>query len=249
MYAVWLAAVSSETTVLDAHPIANLDKFNYAHETFTTGYPWSGLELSGGEQYVLVNADIQVPTIYPQFPWYSQASIWAGLGGDGDQALIQAGVEFDYTEFEGSSLQSWIEYWTLNVQNVNLPVSSGDQLFVSCWPSEASGARDPNGGYGAFYMKNTTTGNAIGVTVVQAPHTYHGNTAEWIVEVHSEALTNYGTAYAQGSGYDNSGGTHNFDTDPFNSISLWSHSNDTLMSYAAPYSGNGTVFYWYGTGP
>jgi hypothetical protein len=79
---------------------------------------------------------------------------------------------------------------------------------------------------------------------------YTGKTAEWVIGVHPDKyLTDYCVAYAQGSGYDNSGGTHNFDTDTFIELWLYSRSGDELMSYAFPNSGNGTEFAWAYYGP
>jgi hypothetical protein len=183
IYAKWLQAVSSATTIIDPQPTARLDQFN-DNTAFFYSSPWGSLVLENGPTYVVAFAEFNIPYAYAD-GLGGLASIWTGLGGwNGNQALIQAGVEFDYGGFFGSSYYAWIEYWTNNQINVSLGVSPGQELYDEVWASDSSGHVNAKGGWGAFYLKNLTTGSAIPIMGIQAPHPFVGATAESVIEAH-----------------------------------------------------------------
>jgi len=65
----------------------------------------------------------------------------------------QEGIELDYDNNGQSHYNyAWIEYYPYNHVQVSLNFNYGDQIFASCWASDSNGFRNPNGGYGAYYM-------------------------------------------------------------------------------------------------
>jgi hypothetical protein len=208
-----LQAVSSATTIIDPQPTARLDQFN-DNTAFFYSSPWGSLVLENGPTYVVAFAEFNIPYAYAD-GLGGLASIWTGLGGwNGNQALIQAGVEFDYGGFFGSSYYAWIEYWTNNQINVSLGVSPSQELYDEVWASDSSGHVNAKGGWGAFYLKNLTTGSAIPIMGIQAPHPFVGATAESVIEAHPPApLTDYISASMFWDAQDSEGVDHDLQTD------------------------------------
>jgi hypothetical protein len=180
-YQKWLKLVSSAITLVDPQPIAKLDEFH------TDSYNWGGPVLNAAyTTYEEVQGDITVPTVN-NTSTHSKASVWVGLGGEGTP-LIQTGVEFDlvYTGFFYQPyLVPWIEYLPANpINQTNLSVNSGDDLYVVCWPSDSGGGLNVNGGWATFEMCDYTTGHCVYPSPVQitSGYTYSGQIAEFIIE-------------------------------------------------------------------
>jgi hypothetical protein len=237
-YAIWKRIVTTDAVVPHAEPVAVLDGYNPGSETYPN---WGGTELvQPNTQYNDVSAELVVPTVTNNGVT-TNSSMWVGMGGDnGDQALIQAGVELD----NPAAYYAWIEYWTNNYITVG-SAHPNDNIWVECWPSDSSGNMNVSGGYATYFLNNTTAGWSTWTTIVGPGNTYTGATAEFIIEAKklsggtTYTLTDYGTAYMYGSANDTNGNYHDFSTDATNYIYTTDSNNLSMQQPSFAYDSGG----------
>lgn len=119
------------------------------------------------------------------------ATIWAGLDGDFNPDVLQAGVDVVYNANCTTSYIPFYEWFTpyCTINNpsypcgqtsVNLTVNPGDAMYIVVTYNTTS----PNG---SAFISDQTTGYYVSVSFNQPPSSrqgnqYAGSTAEWIVE-------------------------------------------------------------------
>jgi len=134
----------------------------------------------------MVFAQFQVPTVLNFDPELTQpltSGFWVGIGGFGDNSLLQAGIAATVTPFPGPfplpfgsvSYWAWTEWWPNGYVVDNLLISPGDTVSVLvCAP-------EPNHGF--VSMENLRTNQVVSVGVDQpAGVAAPGPSAEWIIE-------------------------------------------------------------------
>jgi len=132
----------------------------------------------------VVFAQFQVPTVLNFDPEWTQpltAGFWVGIGGFGNNSLLQAGIAATVTPtalfpFFGSvSYWAWTEWWPNGFIVNNLAISPGDAVSVLVCA--------PQPDHGVVSMENLTTGQVVTVGVDPPPGlTANGPSAEWIIE-------------------------------------------------------------------
>jgi len=156
-----------------------------ARGEFTSG-DWGGavVTTAANEPPNMAFAQFSVPTVLAFDPSITEEMIvgfWVGIGGYGNDTLLQAGVGATVTPIPGFPWLSTVSYWGWTewtpagyVVN-NFEVQAGDPVSVLvCAPQ-------PNHGF--VILANSRTGQAIPVGINPQPgETANGPSAEWIVE-------------------------------------------------------------------
>lgn len=257
MYDTWLRVVSAEAEIPPAQPITMLDSRNDSYD-IKHNQTWAGAALQSGTEYIETIAQFNVPYIIGSSP--AKASMWTGLGGTAGDALVQVGIEMD----SGPSYNAWVEYYpNLDIQQHSIVVHANDDMYVGCWPSDASGNQNGNATYGTFFIDDLTTGQSTGnLTYPGGSLAFKGGTAEYIVErkctsttypcpnQNYSPLTQYGsslgndlaTMYGYAGGTDNQG--HDLATDFYHLYYALDSSNNYLQ-FAGDWNGtNEVIFEW-----
>ena len=148
---------------------------------------WSGyVNLSGAGSYGLtsfnyIGSDMVVPVAkqYGCDGGWDWGSEWNGIDGWHSADVLQAGVEFDAYcsgSYKSSYYSAWYEWYPYGeVRISSLPVTAGDDVFVSVWHSS------PTQGYTYIVNYNTNQYVQIGFTADPA-YPLIGNSEEWVVE-------------------------------------------------------------------
>lgn len=171
---------------------------------------WAGYVSQGGG-YTAVTGDWYVPDISSSTET-SYSSIWPGIGGDGNDYLIQAGTEQDaYVDIfgESSTYYAWWEmlpdYGTQQALT-NFTVTPGDEMYVSISYSPAHSCA-------TYYIEDLSRGEYSDFCALHANNDYSGGpSAEWIVErteINGNTfppLANFGTIQYQDATATNSSG-------------------------------------------
>lgn len=133
----------------------------------------------------LVFAQFQVPTVLNIDPELTQklvTAFWVGIGGYGNNSLLQAGIAATVTPgpwpiqpIGSVSYWAWTEWYPNGYVVDNLAISPGDAVSVLvCAPQ-------PDHGY--VSMENITTGQIVSIGVdPPSGLTANGPSAEWIIE-------------------------------------------------------------------
>jgi hypothetical protein len=158
----------------------------------------------------MVFAQFQVPTVLNFDPELTQQLVtgfWVGIGGYGNNSLLQAGIAATVTPgtglfpFFGSvSYWAWTEWWPNGFIIDNLAISPGDAVSVLVCA--------PQPDHGFVSMENLTTGQIVSVGVdPPAGLTANGPSAEWIIEslsIDTAAFTPWTCINCQAGSHDSS---------------------------------------------
>jgi hypothetical protein len=111
-----------------------------------TGPSWAGYAVTAGAPYTSASAAWQVPDVSYDggaTPYgYEYVLNWTGIGGYGDQTLIQLGTESVVSTAGVKSFYTWYELYPAVSQGVALTVKPGDivtaslQCTANCSPSQ-----------------------------------------------------------------------------------------------------------------
>lgn len=234
-YAQWKRIVTTPRLVPQTEPVGVFDA------AFTVEYwpNWGGTELQQpGVSYDTAWAYLIVPTLTDDH-YGALTGFWTGIGGDNSVGvypdnfvLIQAGVGLR-TPVASNSYFAWVEY-APNGPVTIASVNAGDEIYVSCWPSDSDGNLSPGNAWGTYFMEDMTgTGWSAWLTEVGpwfnsqctslpggACPPPSGETAEFIMEATNlegfNVLADYGTATIYGGAQDTNGYYHDFSTDNTN---------------------------------
>jgi hypothetical protein len=148
----------------------------------TAGYKWSGYVALGGP-FTRANGTFTVPYVRTD-GCSQQLSEWVGVDGEGNSALIQAGVsEGDVDPSTGDCTAGQPKVWawwevlpTAAKPLTTLTVSSGDQVTVALWRLSPA--------QWGIELTDDSTGESYGL----APY-YGGpaSSAEWVVEAPTDS--------------------------------------------------------------
>jgi hypothetical protein len=168
---------------------SRLDVINAKREgkaDFSSG-DWGGAVVTtpASDPPNMVFAQFQVPTVLNFDPELTQQIVtgfWVGIGGFGNNSLLQAGIAATVTPgtglfpFFGSvSYWAWTEWYPNGFIVDNLDISPGDAVSVLVCA--------PQPDHGFVSMENVTTGQIVSVGVdPPAGLTASGASAEWIIE-------------------------------------------------------------------
>ena len=185
--------------------------------SFDSSTAWGGNLLTGSGPYLLSDATIHVPLI-PASP-AGGFVIWGGLGGSGDDALIQNGVGLNAT---GSVAQynAFYEYWRNAGVNVsNFSVRPGDLVEAYAYPTDDNLNWNAVGTHGCFGFSNQTQGTSTsGLCAAHNSRSgpFHGGTAEFILEPQTRNwLPDFGHFGLDGYAWAAGGRYADMGTDPF----------------------------------
>ena len=193
---------------------SRLDAINAKREgkaDFSSG-DWGGAVVTtpASDPPNMVFAQFQVPTVLNFDPELTQQLVtgfWVGIGGYGNNSLLQAGIAATVTPgtglfpFFGSvSYWAWTEWWPNGFIVDNLAISPGDAVSVLVCA--------PQPDHGFVSMENLTTGQIVSVGVdPPAGLTANGPSAEWIIEslsVDTAAFTPWTCINCQAGSHDSS---------------------------------------------
>jgi Peptidase A4 family len=193
---------------------SRLDAINAKREgkaDFSSG-DWGGAVVTtpASDPPNMVFAQFQVPTVLNFDPELTQQLVtgfWVGIGGYGNNSLLQAGIAATVTPgtglfpFFGSvSYWAWTEWWPNGFIIDNLAISPGDAVSVLVCA--------PQPDHGFVSMENLTTGQIVSVGVdPPAGLTANGPSAEWIIEslsVDTAAFTPWTCINCQAGSHDSS---------------------------------------------
>ena len=251
LYPTWVQIVSQRVVVLPFQPIARLDKMPEIQSN--NNKIWGGPFLDQkGLTYALANASFTAPPVTN--PGTNEMAMWVGLGGTPAGAtscggtgtsspLIQAGIAYEVGYY------AWIEYIATNQpqQIVSVDVFPSDSMFVAVWASDQFGDINVAGGYGSFYLQDSTQNWVMEPQPVKAPSgsTFVGNTADYIIERETltnsqgqilayEPLVDYGSASMTIIAQDSTGNdNHNFSSDTTVVCNLVDQSNLPMENASA----------------
>ena len=251
-YETWRAGVSKPLTIVDSQPIARLGAFNNS-----VSYNWSGPVLAQSSTTYTAGVSVfAIPylnTIVDDQSYVTLASIWVGLGGTLNQALIQAGVNM----WDGGAIDPefgpWIEYFPNNWIDTCLGtggqggcgVSEGDVIWDQVWACNSATTMSATGGWGCFSLWNTTTNVSSGTLKISAPATFGGETVESILEtpaIYNQPLyyplTDFSSASAWWWAYDSSSVEHQLSTDSQYTYDMYNIYNHTTLLASAANTGD-----------
>jgi hypothetical protein len=219
-YARWLgAATKAAKPVTRSHGARKLRNGQTGTIASTT---WTG-PIFTPQLYVATYAEMNVPEVIPggdNIPG-GAGSLWGGMGGTplfgSDPSILQDGVEWTATRTT-VSFNAWIEYWPLN-DSPQFNVSAGDHIVAEAWACDSNGNVNISGGWGCFFIEDTTTGDLRSCTQptgtpcssIAAPSTFRGVTAEFILEKKTQFMPDHWQAVVlPGDALDTSGNWETF---------------------------------------
>jgi hypothetical protein len=158
-----------------------------ARGEFTSG-DWGGAVVTtpANEPPNLAFAQFTVPTVVEIDPSLTEQMIvgfWVGIGGYGNDTLLQAGIgatvtpnpDFPWLGLGSVSYWGWTEWTPAGYKVNNFEVQAGDAISVLVCA--------PQPGHGFVMLANSRTGQVVPVGVnPQSGETANGPSAEWIVE-------------------------------------------------------------------
>jgi hypothetical protein len=110
-------------------------------------------------------------------------AVWVGVGGAGDDTLIQAGTRQDYVEFAGIESTQHQVFRQVYPQTdahycSDCTINQGDNVQFSAQIKDADGN---GGGTGTLFYWNLTQGEMASVDIA-VDGGFNGGSAEWVVE-------------------------------------------------------------------
>ncbi|MFT3924524.1 MAG: hypothetical protein QM778_18440 [Myxococcales bacterium] len=205
----WLRSVSKPARAAAIHRVDGAPSFQSMSRS--DDHVWGGGILLGGAPYDAVSAEVVFAKAVPQGGTTKQiGAYWAGIGGFGNNTLIQSGAVIN-TSATAASYGVWREYccggtgYKNGADNNFYAASPGDDILIQSWACNSKGAFDVNGGYGCFYMSDYTNDSFVSCTLpngsggckdgvqdpksstwccpsLPQPHAFNGNSAEFIYE-------------------------------------------------------------------
>jgi hypothetical protein len=167
---------------LDAETAAELAELkNASHVEYSSN--WAGAVLESppsGTTFKTAKGTFTVPDVAKGTgsASYWAASAWVGIDGDTYQnAILQAGVDFEITSSGSKSFDAWYEYYPDYAYEFSgLSISEGDVISVSITVSSST--------KGVVVVDNESTGVSKTKTLSapEATASLGGQNAEWIVE-------------------------------------------------------------------
>jgi hypothetical protein len=273
-YARWLKAVSAparrSATIHPAPPL-------HSAGGFANNNLWTGGVLNSSGQYNQAYGSFTVPTAQTT-SGCTDAALWPGVGGSNND-LIQTGVEL-HTSGSTSTPSAWLEYWSGNGVGGNgyqspytlFSVNPGDSIFADAWACDSSGSINASGGYGCFYIDDSTAGKYADCYLptggswsgsnschsMAKINTFVGATAEAIIENSVAARCGSGTWTQFGPSNEANitltatrtdtlyeGTSHNYTTDSNFPLTLTNGSGTAMNEIGTDdASPDGTSFYW-----
>jgi len=215
-HASWLAAATKPARPVMASyaarqlrngQVGSLSSGNWTGPVFTPNF------------YVATFVEMGVPQIFPGGDAIASGagSLWGGMGGTpifgSDPSVLQDGVEWNATSTT-ASYDGWIEYFPLN-DSPQFSVSPGDGILAEAWACDSSGNVNISGGYGCFFIEDTTSGSFRSCTSptgspcasIQAPSTFLGFTGEFIIEKKTTFMPDHSNGQIQVAETLDTGGT------------------------------------------
>jgi hypothetical protein len=224
---------------------------------------WTGPVVTTPHAFYEVIGEFTVPAISPlpeQEAGGTYSSLWVGMDGWNSPDVVQAGTEqvfwanWDYgdTYDAATYYYAWVEWYPDSEKAVSIGVHPGDVLWVSVWVGQADGTIDPAGGFGWFFLENTTTHSYYYGNVARPSGTaFAGDSFEGVMERPQKCdwldgcaytyLSNFGTAHMDYLAAEATDGIHNLITDLPNDV--WMYDGSSLLATTYPYGP--VYFYWY----
>ncbi len=141
---------------------------------------WSGALMlpPAGSAFSQIIGQWKVPT-FNQDVLYGNCLSWIGIDGSGSTDVLQAGVACEANSEKGTvqlNVYPWWQWYPeVPIPITNLPVSSGDSVFVFIMVTSSTS--------GVIMFSNYSQGTITSFLVTAPPGTsLAGNSAEWIVE-------------------------------------------------------------------
>jgi len=288
-YANWLRIVSQTATrITDVTPHlhgipSSACIIGGSYQASCTNTVWSGgvatIQSFGG--WELVEGLWDVPSISGQAGSACPStqsnidSMWTGLGGWGNNGLIQAVTFLTATVSRNKSCgtstvtqyQAYAEYFDgfqtgQNVNKAPININAGDEIAAEAWSSSSSSCYpfSTNGAFGCYYIYDYNNNQEVSTFIPQptvgTPFPYTDSAAEWIIENPNSAgqfLADYGSTNIQDGEVD----TTMDDTLPAYDLTLTqvalvaTANNNTVLSSAgvATYPSDNISFTWENPGP
>jgi peptidase A4-like protein len=192
-YALWLAdATKTAIPVMYSHAPRQTPNGQTGTIGTPPNYNWTGPVFTPSI-YQATFAEMQAPEVIPGGDGISggQGSLWGGMGGTqlfgSDPSILQDGVEWVATSTT-ATFDAWIQYYP-DLDSPQFPASATDEIHAEAWACNSTGGIDFSGGFGCFFIEDTTTGSFRSCTSqtgtcksIMAPSTFLGLTAEFILE-------------------------------------------------------------------
>ena len=250
LYAKWKHIVSTDSNVPALYPIADLDGYAIQIGNPTTSNWGGGVLNQPFFTYEFTEADFVVPQLNTSGLNSPQFLMWTGVGGlYPNTALIQTGI--GYTARAGYF--AFVEYANNSWINVG-GVTPGDQMYVSCWASDAYGNYNPNGFYGSYLVNDEGQGPGTGWSTYLLGYiprplgdtAFTGTSAEYAIEAVCTAFNNNNVCTQDapfpdwvgqsvsmvGDSYDSNGGYHDYSTDGYFNYELQSVPNKNILTHS-----------------
>ena len=189
-YTKWLETYSRPLTML---PPQSVRQSAIGHtppsvDGFLSNSHWSGYVAQGAaSSFIRVNGWWHVPHIgnYESLSINQRSSLWVGLDGFSTNDLVQAGTEqaivfitfgyiYDY--------YAWTEVVPNQSEQSQFSVNPGDQMAVTVWVGDSTGAQTPSGHTAWFQVVDQTLSQGGTYSTPLAGTSFSGNAADWIME-------------------------------------------------------------------
>jgi len=247
LYAAWLDSAAKPAKRLVERPR------RYGPPNDIGNSIWGGPALTATTApYVIVAANFSAPSAISF--GNTQGSIWGGLGGagnflgNGDNTIIQCGIEFDSVQFAVTTY-AWKEYFANNTVAcqggssclVPLRYQANDSIRSESWVCDNQGNATMSGQFGCFWLVNASSNPTQVLSCVlpndpncasipqPAGTSYMGLTANYIIEKHPAALfSDYTSASMLVGAIDPNGGVRDFSTESSVTFDLTNLNGDLL---------------------
>jgi hypothetical protein len=259
-YELWLKAVSVPGHLVTSKGMGT--RFS----AFSTQYSlaWGGGILRH-DTFNTEVANFTTPTV--PFVDNSGMTIWGGMGGYTDKALLQDGVQIVILNGV-QSIYAWREYYFAgglcpqppascdgyNDEQFLFYVNAGDYIASETWPCDNQGNTNVAGGYGCFWIEDENTGMTADCHTPSMPcpslpqlSPYVGGTAEAIVERNAGALSKFPSPLTITlEAYDTAGRNRNYANDDANTVHLvMRNSHKSTMVSVTTGKTDGTFLTWH----
>lgn len=188
-YDLWLRLVSSSPTRIDAHTIET--QLQRGPATGVASTNWAGIALNYPalpwhiySPYTDIGSWSVIPTFSSSHPNGSRASLWIGLGGYYDSAIIQEGIDGRNSSSGVTTYKPWIQYFPGPLTEVNFNMSPGDVVYWEVMECDANWNYGPGShGYGCFFWWDLTKNTFYSdIRPLPSGSSFMGYTCEVVVE-------------------------------------------------------------------